>query len=177
MLDKPVRKRVATRLKPYREKRDFTKTEEPGPKLGQKAGSQFVVQKHDARRLHFDLRLELNGVLKSWAVTKGPSLIPGVKRLAVQTEDHPMGYLEWEGVIPKGEYGGGTMIVWDRGTWTPVGDPDKGLKKGHLQFLLAAKRLKGLWDLVRMTRRPGEQKDSWLLIRRTDEFAGAAEHE
>jgi bifunctional non-homologous end joining protein LigD len=177
MLDKPVSKRVATRLKPYREKRDFTKTEEPGPKLGQKAGSQFVVQKHDARRLHFDLRLELNGVLKSWAVTKGPSLIPGVKRLAVQTEDHPMGYLEWEGVIPKGEYGGGTMIVWDRGSWAPVGDPEKGLKKGHLQFVLSGKRLKGLWDLVRMSRRAGEKKDPWLLIKRTDEFAIASEDE
>ncbi len=177
MLDKPVRKRVATRLKTYRAKRDFSKTQEPAPKLGKPAGAQFVVQKHDARRLHFDLRLELDGVLKSWAVTKGPSLIPGVKRLAVQTEDHPMGYLEWEGVIPKGEYGGGTMIVWDRGTWAPVGDADKGLKKGHLQFVLSGRRLKGLWDLVRMQRRPGEKKDPWLLIKRTDEFAIASEDE
>ena len=141
MLDKPVRKRVATRLKTYRAKRDFSKTQEPAPKLGKQAGAQFVVQKHDARRLHFDLRLELDGVLKSWAVTKGPSLIPGVKRLAVQTEDHPMGYLEWEGVIPKGEYGGGTMIVWDRGAWAPVGDADKGLKKGHLQFVLSGRQV------------------------------------
>jgi bifunctional non-homologous end joining protein LigD len=172
MLDKPVSKRIATRLKPYRKKRDFTKTHEPVPQIGKKSGAQFVVQKHDARRLHFDLRLELNGVLKSWAVTKGPSLIPGVKRLAVQTEDHPMGYLEWEGVIPKGEYGGGTMIVWDRGSWAPVGDAEKGLKKGHLQFVLSGKRLKGLWDLVRMSRR-----DSWLLIKRTDEFAIASEEE
>ena len=177
MLDKPVRKRVATRLKPYGQKRDFTKTQEPAPKLEKASGAQYVVQKHDARRLHFDLRLELNGVLKSWAVTKGPSLIPGVKRLAVQTEDHPMGYLEWEGVIPKGEYGGGTMIVWDRGTWAPVGDPEKGLKKGHLQFVLYGKRLKGLWDLVRMSRRKGEKKDPWLLIKRTDEFAIVSEDE
>ena len=177
MLDKPVSKRVASRLKPYRAKRDFTKTQEPAPTLGKKVGMQFVVQKHDARRLHFDLRLELNGVLKSWAVTKGPSLIPGVKRLAVQTEDHPMGYLKWEGVIPKGEYGGGTMIVWDLGTWTPVGDPEKGLKKGHLQFVLSGLRLKGLWDLVRMSRRAGEKKDSWLLIKRTDEHAIVLEDE
>ena len=177
MLDKPVSKRVATRLKPYREKRDFAKTTEPAPKLGKKSGAQFVVQKHDARRLHFDLRLELNGVLKSWAVTKGPSLIPGVKRLAVQTEDHPMGYLEWERIIPKGEYGGGTMIVWDRGNWAPVGDPDRGLKKGHLQFVLSGKRLKGLWDLVRMSRRKGEKKDPWLLIKHTDEFAITSEDE
>jgi bifunctional non-homologous end joining protein LigD len=177
MLDKPISKRVATRLKPYREKRDFAKTQEPVPILGKKPGWQFVVQKHDARRLHFDLRLELDGVLKSWAVTKGPSLIPGVKRLAIQTEDHPMDYLEWEGVIPKGEYGGGTMIVWDRGTWTPDGDPEKGLKKGHLQFVLSGKRLKGLWDLVRMSRRKGEKKDPWLLIKRTDEFAITSEDE
>src|SRR5687768_9871272 len=164
-------------LRTYREKRDFRRTSEPPPRRASRGGNQFVVQKHDARRLHFDLRLELNGVLKSWAITKGPSLIPGVKRLAVQTEDHPMGYLEWEGVIPKGEYGGGTMIVWDRGTWAPVGDAEKGLKKGHLQFVLSGRRLKGLWDLVRMQRRPGEKKDPWLLIKRTDEFAIAAEDE
>lgn len=171
MVDKKTTKRTPTRLKTYLTKRDFSKTLEPEAELGKTAGGQFVVQKHDARRLHFDLRLELKGVLKSWAVTKGPSLIPGVKRLAVQTEDHPMGYLEWEGVIPEGEYGGGTMIVWDRGTWSPVGDGEKGIKKGHLQFVLAGKRLKGLWDLVRMSRRPGEKKDSWLLIKRSDEFA------
>jgi bifunctional non-homologous end joining protein LigD len=110
-------------LKTYGSKRDFAKTKEPPPQRGRKAGSEFCVQKHDARRLHFDLRLELDGVLKSWAVTRGPSLIPGEKRLAVQTEDHPLDYLEWEGVIPKGEYGGGTMIVWDRGSWQPDGDP------------------------------------------------------
>ena len=177
MLDKPKRKRVAKRLEAYQQKRDFTKTAEPAPKLGKKAGAQFVVQKHDARRLHFDLRLELNGVLKSWAVTKGPSLIPGVKRLAVQTEDHPMDYLEWEGVIPKGEYGGGTMIVWDRGTWAPIGDAEFGLKKGHLQFVLSGSRLKGAFDLVRMSRRKGEKKDSWLLIKRTDEFAVTSEED
>ncbi len=181
MLDKPAKKRVAKKiphsLKVYRSKRDFTKTQEPAPKLGRRTGAQFVVQKHDARRLHFDLRLEFGGVLKSWAVTRGPSLIPGVKRLAIQTEDHPMDYLEWEGVIPKGEYGGGTMIVWDRGIWAPVGDAEKGLKKGHLQFVLSGRRLKGLWDLVRMQRRSGEKKDLWLLIKRSDEFAVKSEEE
>src|SRR5690242_5697721 len=117
------RKPEAGSLSAYRKKRDFAKTPEPEPRLGKKRGWQFVVQKHDARRLHFDLRLELDGVLKSWAVTRGPSLLPGEKRLAVQTEDHPMDYLEFEGVIPKGEYGGGTVIVWDRGRWAPEGDP------------------------------------------------------
>ena len=125
------------------------------------------MQKHDARRLHFDLRLELDGVLKSWAVARGPSLVPGVKRLAVQTEDHPMDYLEWEGVIPKGEYGGGTMIVWDRGTWTPEGDPASRAHEGPSDFALDGKRLKGRWHLVRMARKPGEKKDPWLLIKRT----------
>ena len=177
MLDKPRKASVAAGLKMYREKRDFEKTPEPVAKASKSIGGQFVVQKHDARRLHFDLRLELNGVLKSWAVTKGPSLISGVKRLAVETEDHPLGYLEWEGVIPKGEYGGGTMIVWDRGTWSPIGEPEKGLKKGHLQFTLSGKRLKGLWDLVRMSRRAGEKTNSWLLIKRTDEYAISSEHE
>jgi len=160
-----------TSLKTYREKRDFRKTAEPPPKRSRKDGNQFVVQKHDARRLHFDLRLELDGVLKSWAVTRGPSLVPGEKRLAVQTEDHPMEYLEWEGVIPKGEYGAGTMIVWDRGSWTPDRDPHKALAKGKLDFSLSGKRLKGRWHLVRMRRRPSDSKDQWLLIKGSDEFA------
>jgi bifunctional non-homologous end joining protein LigD len=158
-------------LKSYREKRNFQKTAEPPPRRGSHRGNQFVVQKHDARRLHFDLRLELDGVLKSWAVTRGPSLVPGEKRLAVQTEDHPMDYLEWEGVIPKGEYGGGTMIVWDRGTWQAEGDARKALTKGKLDFSLAGKRLKGRWHLVRMRRRPSDSKDQWLLIKGADEFA------
>ncbi|HYM98995.1 MAG TPA: non-homologous end-joining DNA ligase, partial [Aestuariivirgaceae bacterium] len=160
-----------TSLKTYREKRDFRKTAEPPPKRSRKGGNQFVVQKHDARRLHFDLRLELDGLLKSWAVTRGPSLVPGEKRLAVQTEDHPMEYLEWEGVIPKGEYGAGTMIVWDRGSWTPDSDPHKALAKGKLDFSLLGKRLNGRWHLVRMRRRPSDSKDQWLLIKGSDEFA------
>lgn len=175
MLDTPAHKRAPSRLKTYKAKRDFAKTPEPVPRIGAKTSTaRFVVQKHDARRLHFDLRLELDGVLKSWAVPKGPSLIPGVKRFAVQTEDHPIGYLEWEGVIPKGEYGGGTMIVWDRGTWTPVGDPIKGLEKGHLQFVLSGERLKGLWDLVRLGR-TDDRTVSWLLIKRSDEHAISSE--
>jgi bifunctional non-homologous end joining protein LigD len=161
----------ASRLEAYREKRDFSRTQEPKPKLGKDKGWQFVVQKHDARRLHFDLRLELDGVLKSWAVTRGPSLVPDEKRLAVQTEDHPMEYLDWEGVIPKGEYGGGTMIVWDRGTWKPETDPHYGLQKGHLDFSLEGARLKGRWHLVRMNRKPGEKKDPWLLIKSKDDYA------
>jgi bifunctional non-homologous end joining protein LigD len=165
----------AGRLAAYREKRDFSRTAEPKPKLVKSKGSQFVVQKHDARRLHFDLRLELDGVLKSWAVTRGPSLVPGEKRLAVQTEDHPMEYLDWEGVIPKGEYGGGTMIVWDRGTWKPEADPHRGLAKGHLDFSLDGSRLKGHWHLVRINRKPGEKKDPWLLIKSKDEYAREAD--
>jgi bifunctional non-homologous end joining protein LigD len=168
---KAAKKKSTPRLKAYREKRDFNRTREPKPKIGKGKSWQFVVQKHDARRLHFDLRLELNGVLKSWAVTRGPSLVPEEKRLAVQTEDHPMDYLEWEGVIPKGEYGGGTMIVWDRGTWTPVFDPEFGLKKGHLEFTLDGTRLKGRWHLVRMQRKSSEKKEPWLLIKAKDEFA------
>jgi bifunctional non-homologous end joining protein LigD len=163
-----------SRLKAYRAKRDFARTAEPKPRLGNAKGWQFVVQKHDARRLHFDLRLELDGVLKSWAVTRGPSLVPGDKRLAVQTEDHPMEYLDWEGVIPKGEYGGGTMIVWDRGTWKPEADPHRGLQKGHLDFSLDGSRLKGRWHLVRMERKRGENKDPWLLNKSKDEYAREA---
>ena len=129
------------------------------------------MQKHAARRLHFDLRLELDGVLKSWAVTRGPSLTVGEKRLAVRTEDHPLAYLDFEGNIPKGEYGGGSMIVWDRGRWVPEGDPHKGLAKGHLAFTLDGARLKGGWHLVRMRPKPGEKTNPWLLIKSEDEFA------
>jgi len=179
---KPARARKDP-LKDYAGKRDFSRTAEPKPQRPPKrpnkpAGLQFVVQKHAARRTHYDLRLELDGVLKSWAVTRGPSLAVGDKRLAVHTEDHPMQYLDFEGNIPKGEYGGGAMIVWDRGTWTPDGDPHRGLDKGHLQFALDGSRLKGSWHLVRIRPRQGERTDPWLLIKSEDEFArpaGAAE--
>src|ERR1700722_14742274 len=160
-------------LKTYKAKRDFARTTEPKPKLGRGKGYQFVVQKHDARRVHYDLRLELDGTLKSGAVTKGPSLIVGEKRLAVRTEDHPMQYLDFEGNIPKGEYGGGTMIVWDRGRWEPAFDPEFGLKKGHLDIALYGKRLKGKWHLVRMRPKQGEKAEPWLLIKSEDEFARA----
>jgi bifunctional non-homologous end joining protein LigD len=162
---------AADPLKDYKEKRDFARTAEPEPKRGRGKGRQFVVQKHDARRLHYDLRLELGGTLKSWAVTRGPSLIAGEKRLAVRTEDHPMQYLDFEGNIPKGEYGGGAMIVWDRGRWDSAFDPERGLKKGHLDITLDGRRLKGRWHLVRMRPRPGEKKEQWLLIKADDAFA------
>ena len=142
-----------------------------GPAEEIATGDRFCVQKHDARRLHYDLRLELDGVLKSWAVTRGPSLVPGEKRLAVHTEDHPLEYLTFEGVIPKGEYGGGTMIVWDRGHWKPLADPHKGYAKGHLDFELDGERLKGRWHLVRMRPRPREKKEQWLLLKGDDEYA------
>jgi bifunctional non-homologous end joining protein LigD len=175
---KPARARKNP-LKDYAGKRDFSRTAEPKPKRatkrpGKAAGLQFVIQKHAARRTHYDLRLELDGVLKSWAVTRGPSLAVGDKRLAVRTEDHPMQYLDFEGNIPKGEYGGGAMIVWDRGTWTPDGDPHRGLDKGHLQFALDGSRLKGRWHLVRIRPRQGERTDPWLLIKSEDEFARSA---
>ncbi len=133
-----------------------------------------MVQKHAARRLHYDLRLELDGVLKSWAVTRGPSLTLGEKRLAVRTEDHPIQYLDFEGNIPKGEYGGGSMIVWDRGTWVPEGDPRKGLAKGHLAFALEGARLKGRWHLVRIRPKAGEKSEPWLLMKSEDAFARPA---
>ena len=148
----------AGRLGPYTAKRDFAATPEPRGQAGEADGNRFCVQKHDARRLHYDLRLELDGVLKSWAVTRGPSLVPGEKRLAVHTEDHPIEYLTFEGVIPKGEYGGGTMILWDQGQWMPESDPHKGYAKGHLDFTLQGERLKGRWHLVRMRPRPREKK-------------------
>jgi bifunctional non-homologous end joining protein LigD len=158
-------------LKEYARKRDFARTPEPKPQSASTATNAFVVQKHAARRLHYDLRLELDGVLKSWAVTRGPSLTLGEKPLAVRTEDHPIEYLNFEGNIPKGEYGGGSMIVWDRGRWVPDGDPHKGLAKGHLAFTLDGTRLRGLWHLVRIKPRAGEKTDPWLLMKADDKFA------
>jgi DNA ligase D-like protein (predicted 3'-phosphoesterase) len=158
-------------IKEYAKKRDFTRTPEPAGSGGKGNGREFVVQTHAARRLHYDLRLETDGVLKSWAVTKGPSLTAGEKRLAVHTEDHPIEYLNFEGNIPKGEYGAGSMIVWDRGRWEPEGDPQKGLTKGHLAFMLDGARLKGRWHLVQIRPRYGEKTEPWLLIKSDDEFA------
>ena len=161
----------ADELKEYERKRDFSRTTEPKARRTRGAGWQFVVQKHDARRVHYDLRLELGGTLKSWALTKGPSLIVGEKRLAVRTEDHPLQYLEFEGNIPEGEYGAGAMIVWDRGRWEPSFDPEKGLQKGHLDITLHGTRLRGRWHLVRMRSRSGEKRENWLFIKADDEFA------
>src|SRR4051795_8387305 len=135
-LERSPQRFAQERLGPYTAKRDFAATPEPQGQAGQAEGNRFCIQKHDARRLHYDLRLELDGVLKSWGVTRGPSLVPGEKRLAVHTEDHPIEYLTFEGVIPKGEYGGGTMILWDQGQWMPESDPHKGYAKGHLDFTL-----------------------------------------
>jgi bifunctional non-homologous end joining protein LigD len=162
-------------LDAYRAKRDFSKTPEPsGGRCGKKAGTAYVIQKHAARRLHYDFRLELNGVLKSWAVPEGPSLIPGKKRLAVHVEDHPLEYGDFEGVIPEGEYGSGTVMVWDRGTWTPESDPEFGYRKGHLKFRLNGEKLKGAWHLVRMARKPREKQEAWLLFKSDDEAARPA---
>ncbi|XSG81679.1 MAG: DNA ligase D [Methyloligella sp. ZOD6] len=159
-------------LAEYRSRRDFAKTPEPAPGRKRKTGNSFVIQKHAATRTHFDFRLELDGVLKSWAVTKGPSFDTSQKRLAVRTEDHPLAYGGFEGVIPKGEYGGGPVMLWDRGTWEPVGDPHKGLEKGHLDFILHGERLKGEWHLVRMKKdKRGGKRENWLLIKASDEYA------
>jgi bifunctional non-homologous end joining protein LigD len=135
---------------------------------------RFVIQKHAARRLHYDFRLELGGVLKSWAVARGPSLDPAQKRLAIHVEDHPIDYGDFEGVIPKGEYGGGTVMIWDRGVWRPEGDPAKSYAKGDLKFELDGEKLKGRWHLIRMKPRPGEKKEQWLLFKSEDLFADAA---
>jgi len=160
-------------LADYKAKRDFGKTPEPKAKAKRARGNSFVIQKHAARRTHFDFRLEHDGVLKSWAVTRGPSLDPKEKRLAVRTEDHPLEYGCFEGVIPKGEYGGGPVMIWDEGTWEPIGDPDEGLAKGDLKFRLHGSRLKGDWVLVRMKKdRTGGKRENWLLIKKRDDYAG-----
>ncbi|HWJ71574.1 MAG TPA: DNA ligase D [Kaistia sp.] len=162
-------------LETYRSKRNFKTTAEPEGSEGIGRGNSFVVQKHDATRLHYDFRLEMDGVLKSWAVTRGPSLDPEEKRLAVHVEDHPLDYGDFEGTIPKGEYGGGTVLVWDRGTWAPIGDAHKGYAKGHLEFMLDGERLKGRWHLVRMHGKPDEKRENWLLIKGDDAYARHAD--
>ncbi len=163
-------------LADYNLKRDFAKTREPAGEIAKADGNRFIVQKHAATRLHFDFRLEIDGVLKSWAVTKGPSLNPDDKRLAVRTEDHPLSYAEFEGTIPKGEYGGGTVMLWDKGTWAPVkGKSADDLEKGHLHFVLMGQRMKGEWLLVRMRGRKDEKRENWLLRKIDDEYAGGSD--
>ncbi len=166
---------VPDRLARYRAKRDPRRTPEPFGGVG--GGAQdplaprpFVVQKHAARRLHWDFRLELGGTLRSWAVPKGPSADPADKRMAIEVEDHPVEYADFEGVIPTGNYGAGAVIVWDRGTWRPLSDPEEGLARGKLVFELRGHKLRGEWTLVR-TRREGD-KQQWLLLKHRDEFAG-----
>lgn len=173
-------------LKRYREKRDFSITDEP--RGAQKKSSvrkrKFVIQKHHASRLHYDFRLEMGGVLVSWAVPKGPSLDPKDRRLAVHVEDHPVEYGSFEGTIPKGQYGAGEVILWDRGTWKPVAkqlsgkkgmlaaDPEAQFEKGHLHFELSGEKLHGRWSLVRM--HTDDKQDNWLLIKEQDDFARPA---
>lgn len=162
-------------LTAYDRKRNFRVTPEPkgkSPRASKRARAlKFVIQKHDASRLHYDFRLELDGVLKSWAVPKGPSLDPNKKSLAVQVEDHPLDYCDFEGVIPEGEYGGGTVMLWDRGTWEPLHDPADGLRKGKLHFALHGEKLEGEWSLVQMHGRAGDNGKNWLLMKLKDEAA------
>jgi bifunctional non-homologous end joining protein LigD len=166
-------------LTKYRTKRDFKVTSEPkgaGRELVSKDSFIFVVQKHQASHLHYDFRLEWGGVLLSWAIPKGPSLDPSVKRLAMAVEDHPLEYAKFEGIIPEGQYGGGTVMVWDQGTWEPEIDVDTGLRKGDLKFSLHGKKLRGSWVLVRTKGGPGKtQRASWLLIKHRDRYASTAD--
>lgn len=174
-----MKEQTSNELKRYREKRNFGRTIEPtggkAAKKGKDGGLKFTVQLHDATRLHYDLRLERNGVLLSWAVPKGPSYVPSEKRLAVKVEDHPLDYADFEGAIPKGEYGGGTVMLWDEGIWEPITDTDDGLKNGSLKFVLYGRRLKGRWALVRLKQKEGEKDDNWLLIKDKDEFSKTTE--
>ena len=161
-------------LEKYQQKRDFSRTPEPKGKTPPNAeGNSYLIHKHAARRLHYDLRLELDGVLLSWAIPKGPSLDPKERRLAVHVEDHPLEYGDFEGNIPKGEYGAGTVLLWDRGTWEPIGDPRDGLRKGDLKFRLHGEKLRGSWVLVRMGKPAAgaDEKQNWLLIKHSDEEA------
>ena len=164
-----------TSIRAYRARRDFAVTGEPAPKSRGKSATapMFVVQKHQAQRagLHWDFRLEHGGVLWSWAVRKGPSLDPADKRIAVHVEDHPIDYADFQGTIPDGQYGAGKVETWDRGTWEPLDDPDTGMRKGELKFVLHGKRLNGRFTLVRLRPRPGARshQDNWLLIKGHDE--------
>jgi len=168
-------------LTDYRRKRDFEVTREPAgdaaPGASSKKGLLYVIQKHQASHLHYDFRLEWRGVLLSWAIPKGPSLDPSVKRLAAQVEDHPLEYGNFEGIIPEGEYGGGTVMLWDRGTWVPeVPDVDAALRKGDLKFSLFGKRLRGSWVLVHTKLGYGNSaKPQWLLIKHRDQFASTVD--
>ncbi len=166
------RRAVRTKLATYRAKRSFDVTAEPsGDAPAQPStGWSYVIQKHAARRLHYDFRLELDGVLLSWSVPKGPSLVPGSRRLAVRTEDHPLDYRDFEGIIPKGQYGGGTVVVWDRGTWTPDGDAHDMMKRGRLTFTIDGAKLHGRWHLVR-TKMTGSKAENWLLFKGRDDDA------
>ena len=164
-------------LEKYRRKRDFKRTPEPeGEREGRPAGRLYVIQKHAARNLHYDLRLEWGGVLKSWAVPKGPSLDPAQKRLAVHVEDHPVDYGGFEGIIPEGEYGGGTVLLWDRGDWEPEGDPEKAYRRGRLSFRLHGEKLHGGWTLARMGGKAAGGGDNWLLVKRDDNEARPGEN-
>lgn len=156
-------------LSRYNRMRDFAQTAEPLGVRGAAQGHSFVVQKHDATALHYDFRLELDGVLKSWAIPKGPSLSPSDKRLAMPTEDHPVSYRDFEGTIAEGGYGAGPVIVWDRGTWQPLGDPREDLRKGALKFELQGEKLRGQFSLIRLATRG--RRAAWLLIKRKDEYA------
>src|SRR6187551_356576 len=158
-------------LAQYRQKRDFAKTKEPSGAARRKLGNSYVIQKHAASHLHYDFRLELGGVLLSWAMPKGPSLDPGVKRLAMQVEDHPLDYGGFEGVIPAGEYGGGTVLLWDRGTWEPEGDAQDMYRRGRLHFVLHGEKLKGAFHLVRTGAPDKSGKQRWLLFKSKDDAA------
>src|SRR5262245_53680848 len=165
-----VRSSATTKLAKYRSMRDFSKTAEPsGGRAPAHARSSFVIQKHAARRLHYDFRLELDGVLLSWSVPKGPNLSSAERRLAVRTEDHPLDYADFEGIIPRGQYGGGTVSVWDRGSWEPEGDAHAALAKGKLSFTLHGEKLRGRWHLIR-TRGDGKA-ENWLLFKGRDQAA------
>lgn len=168
--------RKADPLSTYNAKRNFARTAEPRGQRSKASGNRFIVQKHDATRLHFDFRLEADGVLKSWAVTRGPSPNPDDKRLAVRTEDHPLSYADFEGTIPAGEYGGGTVMLWDSGLWEPVeGKSATDIDKGHLHFTLHGERMKGEWLLIRLKPRAGEKRENWLLRKIEDDHAGGSD--